>query len=343
LLALAIGSGVLCAWLLRPLFEIDGSFLWLMKANTALSVMCCSVGTLLLGHEGRGATSLRRLLGGLVFAIALATLVQYATGLELGIDQLLITDPSPSFPGRMSPWTAATFLFLATALIAHRASQLDWQADGALLGAGTTLQIILAGYLYGVTEFYGVDRLTRVSPQTLACLAALWIALIAARLGTGILAIATRSTPGGSAVRLLLPAAVLLPLLLGWLRLLAEWEGLVSSVRGVALFAAAQTMLLGAVVYGFALRLDASEARYRAEQRRREDLERMVAICAWTGRVRWNDEWVRVEHYLRERWNVRVTHTISDEAMQRMEEEIAASERAEDGKQPPRPVGPSRT
>jgi hypothetical protein len=333
LLALVIGSGVLCAWLLRPFVRLEDSFLWLMKANTALSVVCCAVGMLLLGREGRGATGLRRVLGAAVAGIALATLVQYATGVDLGVDQLLVTDPSLSFPGRMSPWSAATFLFLGTALIAHRASQLDWQADGALLGAGATLQIVLAGYLYGVTEFYSVDRLTRVSPQTLACLAALWIALIAARLGMGVLAIATRRTAGGSAVRLLLPAAVLLPTLLGWLRLLAESEGLVSHARGVAFFAAAQTMLLGAVIYGFALRLDASEGRYGAERKRREELERMVAICAWTGSVRWNGEWVRVEQYLRERWGVRVTHTISDEAMQRMEDEIAATERAE-GEQP---------
>lgn len=338
LLALAIGSSVLCAWWLRPLLGIDASFLWLMKANTAFGVACCAVGMLLLGHEGRRATWLRRLLGGVVFALALATVVEYATGAELGIDQLLVTDPSASFPGRMSPWTAATFLFLATALIAHRASQFDWQTDGALLGAGATLQIIVAGYLYGVTEFYALDPLTRVSPQTLVCLAALWIALIAARLGTGILAIATRPTPGGTAVRLLLPAAVLLPPLLGWVRLLAEWQGLVSPVRGVALFAAAQTMILGAVIYGFALRLDAFELRYRAERRRRAELERMVAICAWTGRVRWNGEWVRVEQYLHERWGVRVTHTISDEAMQRMEEEIAATERAGAGKGPSPPT-----
>ena len=54
--------------------------------------------------------------------------------------------------------------------------------------------------------------------------------------------------------------------------------------------------------------------------------------------MRWKGEWVRVEHYLQERWGVRVTHTISDEAMQRMEEEIAASERAEDG-EPLQPSG----
>ena len=70
------------------------------------------------------------------------------------------------------------------------------------------------------------------------------------------------------------------------------------------------------------------QARIRAKQ----------VIC----NVYEDQRWVRVEHYLQERWGVRVTHTISDEAMQRMEEEIAASERAEDG-EPLQPSGRTRT
>lgn len=123
-------------------------------------------------------------------------------------------------------------------------------------------------------------------------------------------------------MRVLLPAAWVLPLLLGGLRLLAEREGLIGSTRmGVSIFAVAQTLVLSALIYGFARRLDVSEARYVEERERREELERFVAICAWTGRVRWNGGWVRVEQYLMDRFGVKVTHTISEEALERLEQE----------------------
>ena len=48
---------------------------------------------------------------------------------------------------------------------------------------------------------------------------------------------------------------------------------------------------------------------------RREEAERLVRICAWTSRVRWDDQWVPVDVFLKARFNLEVTHGISDEAM----------------------------
>ena len=317
---LGIGAFVLASWLLRPWLALDVSSLWLMKANTALCVVATSLGVLLLVNERRDIPALlHRMLGALVFAITFATLVEYATGRNLGIDQLLAADPSSSLPGRMSLWTAAIFALFGATTLFH-AGRLDRVADVALIGAGVALQLVWAGYLYDVLPLYGVDRLTLVSPQTLVCASSLGIALVTARLTRGALAIASRATAGGALVRVLLPVAWVLPLLLGWLRLLAESEGLIGSTSmGVALFAVTQTLVLAALIYWSARRLDGSEARYVEERERREELQRLVAICAWTGRVRWNGEWVRVERYLKERFGVEVTHTISDEAMEGLE------------------------
>jgi hypothetical protein len=329
LFALAVGVFVLCAWWLRPQLAIDDSPLWLTKANTALGILGASMAMLLLDARGAGAVRLRRVLGAAVAALGAATLVQWAAGVELGIDQILVVDPSEHFPGRPSPWTAAALGLLGLAAAAHGARRVDWIADSGLVAAGIALQLTLAGYVYGAIALYGVDPLTRVSPQTLACLLALWIALVAGRLGLGLLEIASRRSPGGSAVRLLVPIALVLPVGLGWLRLLAQSAGLFASTQlGVAVFAVTQTLVLVALVIWFARRLDASEARYAAERERRQELEQLVAICAWTGQVRWNGRWIRVEQYLAERWGVQVTHGISDEGMRQLEEEIAARREA---------------
>jgi hypothetical protein len=73
----------------------------------------------------------------------------------------------------------------------------------------------------------------------------------------------------------------------------------------------------------------ANERRFEAEQARLIEelrasaaqvsrLEEFVTFCAWTGQVRWKDEWVSVETFLSERYKLNVSHGISDEAMGRI-------------------------
>lgn len=57
--------------------------------------------------------------------------------------------------------------------------------------------------------------------------------------------------------------------------------------------------------------------------RRLHQLEGLIKICAWTKRVQWKGRWVTFEEYLAERFNLHVTHGISDEAAQKLGKEIA--------------------
>jgi len=73
----------------------------------------------------------------------------------------------------------------------------------------------------------------------------------------------------------------------------------------------------------------ANERRFEAEQSRLiqklqasvekvSRLEDIVTFCAWTGKVRLDDEWVSVERFLNERYNLNISHGISDDAMRRI-------------------------
>jgi len=57
-------------------------------------------------------------------------------------------------------------------------------------------------------------------------------------------------------------------------------------------------------------------------------LEEFVTFCAWSGRVRWKDEWISVDRFLHERYNVNVSHGISEEALTALLKQLP---------QPPRP------
>lgn len=73
----------------------------------------------------------------------------------------------------------------------------------------------------------------------------------------------------------------------------------------------------------------ANERRFKAEQDRLiqklqaaatqvSRLEEFVTFCSSSDRVRWKDEWVSVETFLSERYNLNISHGISDESMRQI-------------------------
>jgi len=73
---------------------------------------------------------------------------------------------------------------------------------------------------------------------------------------------------------------------------------------------------------------------------RLEKLQEVVTICAWTGRVKYEDQWIRLDEYLKRRFGLSVSHGLSREAADKMEAEIkmanpAGTERPVTGTRPP--------
>jgi CHASE3 domain sensor protein len=57
-------------------------------------------------------------------------------------------------------------------------------------------------------------------------------------------------------------------------------------------------------------------------QLRLEHLRQIVTVCAWTGQVKFEGEWIRMEDYLQRRFGVSVSHGLSKEAAAKMIREI---------------------
>jgi CHASE3 domain sensor protein len=58
---------------------------------------------------------------------------------------------------------------------------------------------------------------------------------------------------------------------------------------------------------------------------RLEHMRQIVTVCAWTGQVKFGDEWIRLEDYLKRRFGVSVSHGLSKEAAEKMIQEIRQS------------------
>ena len=67
---------------------------------------------------------------------------------------------------------------------------------------------------------------------------------------------------------------------------------------------------------------------------RLEKLQQVVTICAWTGQVKYEGRWIRLDEYLERRFGLSVSHGLSREAADQMASEIKEFNRV-DVEQPP--------
>ncbi|WP_437759047.1 PAS domain S-box protein [Sorangium sp. So ce1389] len=278
--AVLAGCAALLGWSTREIALISIARGWPgMVPNAALGLILAGLSLGLRGREGRPAPL--RWLGlasaAAVTALGLASLGQYVFGWDLGVDRLLFparVDFPSRFPGRPSPNTALGLALIGAALLALPARTpraCRWLARCVLVVAALALTA-LSGYLLGVGYFYGLPPLlpfTGMPLHTAVSLLALSAGILAARPDCGAFAVLMASAPGGVLLRRLLPFIVLVPIVLGRLFLIGADLGAYPIAASFSLASAVTTLLLGAVLWVSAARLNLlDEARRRAEEER---------------------------------------------------------------------------
>jgi diguanylate cyclase (GGDEF)-like protein len=212
-----------------------------MKVNTALAIALLGVALSLpqtTAATRRGASLAATIAGGM----GIVTLLEYLTGSNLGIDELLFADPdtpAAMFPGRPAPATALSLALLAVGLLCADTRTGRALKTSATLSAALISWLALTGYLFGTSSLY------RVAPYGSM---ALHTALICLLLSVGVLATKPLCWPtlivlgkgtGGLISRWLLPPAVFAPPILGWLFARGELQGTYSTSFAWALYTAA--------------------------------------------------------------------------------------------------------
>jgi PAS domain S-box-containing protein len=238
LLVSALGLVVFCGWAFHvpALTYIQPAF-QSMKVNTALSFLCLGAGLWLAQNDERRRS--RRILGFLVIMIGGATLAEYALHASFGIDQLLFRDtriPSLSaYPGRMAIATAVCFVLLGSAVTCLGLKK-ALALQHVLVGACFMLSLVaLCGYLYGVKSLYAMTKFSTMGVHTAAGLMATCVACFLARPDEGIVSIAASNSNSGLLLRKLVPAIIVVPILIGWLRLAGQRANLYDTPFGVVL------------------------------------------------------------------------------------------------------------
>jgi CHASE3 domain sensor protein len=61
---------------------------------------------------------------------------------------------------------------------------------------------------------------------------------------------------------------------------------------------------------------------------RLEKLQEFVTVCAWTGQVKFQGQWLRLDEYLKKQFGISVSHSLSQDAAEKMMREIEALNRS---------------
>jgi signal transduction histidine kinase/CheY-like chemotaxis protein len=242
-----------------------------IQPNACLAVISSGIALALLALGRRRAAAA---IGGFVALIGVTVLVQYATKVDLGIDTLLMFDHAWGrvgviSPGRMGPpgamsWTLiGVATFLAALPPGSRARRL---APALALATGSISALGLIGYLYRAGELYTVPTLTVIALQTGTFILVASITILTSVPEHGPMRLLRDRGMAGMLVRRILPAVVVLPVLLGFLRLSGERAGLYDSAFGSALRTIVEIALFMVLLWWAA-----SAIKRQSERRARAD------------------------------------------------------------------------
>ena len=225
-----------------------------MKANAAVCFLFAGLSLLLLdirgGHHyvrvlGLGFARLATLVGAL-------TLMQHLSGWNIGIDELLFSEfpgeAATASPGRMGVNASTSFVLCGVVLMCLYRGRALVLGQFAAVAVFLLELLALVGYAYGVPELYELPQYSGIALHTAIALAVLCLGILAARENAGVMAVVSAPTPAGAVVRRLLLWVLALPIILGWIRVMALQRSYFDTAFGTAVLVVSLVAVFSAVV-----------------------------------------------------------------------------------------------
>jgi PAS domain S-box-containing protein len=228
-----------------------------MNPLGALAFILAGVSLWLQGTEEPGwkARRVGQVLASAVVLVGLIRLVGIVFGWDLGIERLLLREKlestSTGFPNRIPPNAAAAFFLIGSALLLPNVKFRRLRSIPQILAlvASVIPLLALVGYAYGVRSFYGLASFMPLPLNAAVAFLALSIGILFAHPDTGLAPLFSSDTAGGIIARRVLPFAIALPILLGWLRVTGQRAGLYDTEIGTALSAVIYIGVFTVIVY----------------------------------------------------------------------------------------------
>jgi signal transduction histidine kinase len=231
--------------------------------NTALCFILCGVSILLHLSGGRWRPDLGAVLAIFVTLFSSATLAEYISGADLGIDRLFMASRLAEWnlplPGRFVLNTAIGFLLSGVSLMTLRSTR-------RALSEYFSLPVVLVSYLSLVAYLYGATQLYNriMAVHTAALFAVLGIALLCAPPRPVLAEILLSPFTGAVASRKMIFAVIVLLPAFGAIQLWAEEGNLVSVRFGIAVSVIAFVIVFTALALWTAASLNEADRKKAA-------------------------------------------------------------------------------
>lgn len=252
-----------------------------MNPVTAIAFILAAASLLFQTHAHPAAIKAGKFLALIITLFGAMRLAGYLGSWNVRIDQILF---SKKLAGNvMAPNTALGFLSAGLSLILMEAKSKVIQYLQQIFALVVFLISLLAfiGYGYGVQPFYKVSVHIPMALNTALAFSLLSIGILNARPQQGFMEVLISNTAGGFLARQLLPAVIIVPLLLGELRLLGERAGLYGTEFGVSLLVVSSIVIFLFLVWWTALIINRMDiARNQAEEVRKKAEEALQKINA---------------------------------------------------------------
>lgn len=275
---IAVGLLVLAGWqtdsiILKKVFPLTVA----MNPMAAVAFLFSGCSFLLLLQQNKSIKQRRvaMLLAMLIILIATLRIAATFNLFDAGIDRLLFTEKiaatiyngKPSF---ITINTAVAFLLIGIALLCmvwERVKTLQW----FVLPVTAIGLLSVIGYSYHISSFYSETSFVPMSMHSGICFFVLSIAMLFANSNKGYMAEVTHLHAGGKAARLLLPAALLVPSVLGYFVLNGVLHERFSIAVWMSLFVTAIILLFGFLVWIAAYSINKFETERQKEKKITEE------------------------------------------------------------------------
>ncbi len=241
-----------------------------MKFNTAFCFVLCGV----ILHRKASLAEVSShapwiwLCASLLFLVSGLTLIQYLTGAQLGIDNLVVEDTVTALqdsPGRMSIGTAVCFCFISLAWLLAMVST---RYSALLLQCLALLVIVISGaalfgYLFGVQQLR-LPLYTSMALHTAILFVLNGTGMLLLWPGKGFMSTVTSTQIGGRSLRRLLPFFILTSILACWLSLQGVEAGYYTVAFGFSLASISSILVMVLIGWLGADALNREEARFRS-------------------------------------------------------------------------------
>jgi signal transduction histidine kinase/DNA-binding response OmpR family regulator len=275
-----VGCAGIAGWLFQiQVFRTLGIGTASMKVTTATALLLIGVSTLFSYEPSTprklyvcGATAWAPLMVG---SLMLANYAVSYSFVSSGLVPPHWSTAVATFHERMSIPTALGMSLLSAGLLLQNAA---WTkapriAQALVVGGGSVGLVGLGGYLYGAVFLAKATSFTGMALHTGFGLTVASVGIVCSRPRSGLAGLVLSTGPGGAMARRLLPTALGIPLVLGWMGLSIQRAGYFGAEVGVGLLVAALLVVITGAIVSTATEIDTAD-------RARRDAERTASLQA---------------------------------------------------------------